>query len=130
MFRLLLAAAVCSSLDALSCMAARAENPAGGVPRYQLKVREELRYRQSSEFHGSKGASAGTSGTKTDWQVWVIRHNDNGSWRIILRSSERSWQTDSKDKKSDQPANNSLAYCDVFPDGGFTPNESLGDQMN
>jgi hypothetical protein len=128
--RVLLAAAVCCGPGALGGMAAGAEDKAGAVPRYQLKVGQELTYRQSSEFNYGKGDNAGTLGHQADWQVWVIRHNDDGSWRTVLRSSDKSSQTYGKGQKSERPADNTLAYCDVFPDGRFIPNESLGYRLN
>jgi thiol-disulfide isomerase/thioredoxin len=125
--RVLLAAFRCA-LGALSGSAAGAEG--ASLPRFRLEVGQELTYRQNYEFKYGKGDNAGILGHKTDWQVWVVRHNDDGSWRIVFRSSDKSWQVRGKGEKSEHPANNSLAYCDIFPDGRFVPNESLGYRLN
>jgi len=120
------------------------ENAAPAVPRYRLAVGQELSYRQASEFKYGKGDTAGTLRRKTEWQVWVARHNGDGSWRLVIRSIEKlSWEH-GKGQKSDlgtvalrlfgpalpDPGKTTMAYCDLFADGRATANASLGLRMN
>ena len=52
------------------------------VPRYWLKVGQELSYRTSSEFSTADGQAIKSEST---WQVWVVKQNADGSLRLILR---------------------------------------------
>jgi len=54
---------------------AMADEAASPVPRYRLKVGQELKYHGSSDFK----YESGSLGSETDWQVWVVRANDDGS---------------------------------------------------
>lgn len=92
------------------------------VPRYRLQVGQELKYQGSSEFQ----YQGGTHGYKTDWQVWVARQNDDGSWRLVVRSSQKFSQSFGGRQPSEGPPRVTLAYCDLSPDGRIVPNESLG----
>jgi peroxiredoxin len=106
----------------LAAGAARAaDEDAGSVPRYRLKVGQELNYRQTSEFKYGKGASAGTLGSRADWEVWVVRQNDDGSWRLVMRSSHSDWQ--GKDPRFARPSLH-LTHCDLFPDGRLAAHDT------
>lgn len=52
------------------------------VPRYWLKVGQELTYRTTSEFSTADGNAVSSEST---WQVWVVKQNADGGWRLILR---------------------------------------------
>lgn len=52
------------------------------VPRYWLKVGQELTYQTVSEVSMPDGQTLVNEAT---WQVWVVKQNTNGSWRLILR---------------------------------------------
>src|SRR5690242_16798568 len=52
------------------------------VPRYWLKLGQELSYRTTSEFSTANGDALASEST---WQVWVVKQNSDGSWRLILR---------------------------------------------
>ena len=52
------------------------------VPRYWLKVGQELSYRTTSEFSTADGKALASEST---WQVWVVKQNADGGWRLILR---------------------------------------------
>jgi peroxiredoxin len=113
----------------LAAGAARAaDEGAGSVPRYRLKVGQELAYRQTSEFKYGSGASAGSLGSRADWEVWVVRKNDDGSWRLVLRSTHSNWQGKAPPKE-DKPSHN-LAYCDLFPDGRLVTNATSGHSLD
>jgi peroxiredoxin len=52
------------------------------VPRYWLKVGQELSYRTTSEFSAGDGSALAGEST---WQVWVVKQNADGGWRLVLR---------------------------------------------
>lgn len=69
----------------LACLVACGETVAAddaNVPRYWLKVGQELTYETMSEVSLPEGQTAANEAT---WQVWVVKQNANGSWRLILR---------------------------------------------
>lgn len=74
------------------------------LPRYVFKVGQELSYQAHSEFRAEDGPPLKSDYT---WQVWVIRQNDDGSWRLILRQSS-SYQmppaAEGREKNADQPS--------------------------
>jgi thiol-disulfide isomerase/thioredoxin len=100
------------------------------VPRYRLKAGQELTYRSRYEFHFGSGPSAGTHQVKIDWQVWVVRKNDDGSWRLVLRTSEvfASWRG-SANPTTERPANVYMGYCDLFDDGRLGRESELGHRL-
>lgn len=96
------------------------------LPRYRLKAGQELTYRSRSEFHYGRGDSAGTHGDKTDWQVWVVRKNDDGSWRLVVRSSEVFASARGSGKATERPARVYMGHCDLFDDGRLGRQQALG----
>lgn len=52
------------------------------LPRYWLKVGQELSYVTTSEVATADGQAISNEST---WQVWVVKQNTDGSWRLILR---------------------------------------------
>ena len=52
------------------------------LPRYWLKVGQELSYVTTSEVSTADGQALMNEST---WQVWVVRQNADGTWRLILR---------------------------------------------
>jgi thiol-disulfide isomerase/thioredoxin len=114
---------------ALGPRAAVAEPPTD-APRYRLKVGQELTYRQAGEFKYGTGENAGVLSNKSDWTVWVVRANPDGGWRLVLRCGQSHSQTFGKGQKHEGQPDNSLAYCDLGPDGRFAFNDSLGFRLN
>ena len=56
-----------------------------------------------------------------------MRANPEGGWRLVLRCSLVRWRTDKEDpKKNETPAVETLAYCDLAPDGRIQRNDLLG----
>jgi peroxiredoxin len=97
------------------------------VPRYGLKAGQELTYSSRSEFHYGSGDSTGTHGYKTDWQVWVVRKNDDGSWRLVLRSNEVFTSGHGSGPSSTRVY---MGYCDLFEDGRLGRQQALGYRLN
>jgi peroxiredoxin len=94
------------------------------LPRYQFQPGQELTFRSSSVFKFGTGETAGEHGHQSDWTVWVLRANADGSFRLVLREKNVFSQT-SQGKKMDQPAQTSIVYADVFPDGRVLMNKTL-----
>lgn len=66
------------------CLLSSAEGFAAdaNIPRYWLKVGQELTYETTSEAATEGGQSAVNEST---WQVWVVKQNPDGSWRLVVR---------------------------------------------
>jgi thiol-disulfide isomerase/thioredoxin len=99
------------------------------LPAYQFKPGQVLTFHASSQFKFGEGAKAGEHGTTSDYTVWVVRPNPDGSYRLIIRDKNVFSQS-FNGKKMDQPARTSLVYADVFPDGRVLPNKSIQYQGN
>lgn len=98
------------------------DGTAGVVPRYRLKVGQELKYHGTSDFK----YDGGSLGNEMDWQVRVVRANKDGGWRLVLRLSNRRTQVVGGRNIANGPADTSLAYFDMTPDGRVVANDSLG----
>jgi peroxiredoxin len=94
------------------------------VPRYKFEPGQEMSYRTTSTFKYGEGKNAGEHGDRTDWKVWVVRPNDDGSFRLVIRQEDNFYQV-SNGKKHEQPARSRLVYADVFPDGRVLPNDTI-----
>ena len=110
----------------VACAAARAGQDDGpaGMPRYRLEVGRELSYRSTSDFKFENGAFH----TTTDWTAWVLRKNDDGSVRVVLRQSQVMARDGSVTAREEPDV--TLGYVDLFDDGRYTPNPSLGYQLD
>lgn len=105
-----------------------------GLPRYWLKVGQELNYVTSKEFVTTSGRKIKS---EADWQLWVVGENDDGSWRIVLRHVLGSATLeDDETPKPSAPANGAaaesagaeratLAVFDLFPDGRISENPAI-----
>lgn len=139
------------------CGLLRAEvpsNSASDLPRYRLQVGQELVYKGESIFRYEGGAH----GTRDSWNVWVVRENPDGSWRLVIRSGNAfgsarearrpvTGETGTLDKlldlfkqtadvatgaaevQFDGPENVTFAWCDFHPDGRIVENDSFGFRM-
>jgi peroxiredoxin len=97
---------------------------ADSLPRYQFRPGQELAIRSSSVFKYGEGQNAGEHGYQSDWTVWVLRANADGSFRLVLREKSIFSQT-SQGKKNDQPAQTRIVYADIFPDGRVLMNKTI-----
>jgi thiol-disulfide isomerase/thioredoxin len=96
------------------------------LPRYHLETGQELTYKGESQFRYGNGTSTSSLGQKSEWKVWIVRKNDDGSHRLVIRSTESRMQ----DGQAQGTPDSTLAYCDVFDDGRIVPNESLGYRLD
>ena len=92
-------------------------DPDAALPRYRLEVGREITYASSNDFKFEGGRFE----VHKEWKIWVLRKNDDGSHRVVIRTAE-SFRRDGKDRPS---AESPLVYCDIFSDGRFVPNPSL-----
>jgi len=96
-----------------------AADPAAELPRYRLTPGEELVYEGSSEFTFQSGVFA----SRQTMRVLPVRPNADGSWRVVIQNSDVEIET-RDGKKNESPADVSLAYVDLYPDGRFTEDPS------
>lgn len=94
------------------------------LPRYQFNPGQELAFRSTSEFKYGEGKNAGSHLSNSDWTVWVIRANKDGSYRLVLRE-KNTFAQKTGDRKNEQPAQTRIVYADVFPDGRILPNKTI-----
>ena len=86
---------------------------AAELPRYRLKVGQQLDYETSS----SQKYQSGEFKSAADWSVWVVTANQDGGWRLLVKKTMWHASGDrpiSKDAGAAQPE---LAYFDLTPDG-------------
>lgn len=120
-FRLLTAlAAIAVGTTAVSADLPRtAELP----PRYQFQAGQEMTYKDTMSFKYGQGDNAGAIDDNSEWTVWVVRGNADGSYRLVIRHRGISVQTIGK-TKHEQPQMD-VVYSDVFPDGRVRPNKTI-----
>lgn len=94
------------------------------APRYKFEPGQETSYRSTSTFKYGEKQTAGELGSRTDWTVWVVRPNEDGSFRLVIRQEDASYQI-LGGKKHERPARSQLVYADVFPDGRILPNDTI-----
>jgi peroxiredoxin len=127
-----LCAFLCSALAGTLCSGPplHAADNSTVPPRYRLAPGQELQYHGQSEFKYGKEDNVGTLGSTDDWQAWVVRANGDSGWRLIIRSTTKSWSSYGKDaKRSDQPARSEMASFDLTPDGRVSPSNTLSSQL-
>ncbi len=99
-----------------------ADEGSNDLPRYRLKVGQELKYHSTSDFRYENGSLGG----ETDWTAWVVGANADGGWRVVIRESSRRSQTLNGRKSNVGPADVNMAYFDLEPDGRIVANDSFG----
>jgi peroxiredoxin len=117
-----------TSVRLLGCLAALAVTAGAraddSLPRYRFQPGQEMTFRSNSEFKYGEGDKAGMHGTRSEWTVWVLRANPDGSYRLILRDKDVMVMGHGN-QKNERPAETHMAYADVFPDGRVTQNKSI-----
>jgi hypothetical protein len=63
---------------------ARADEP----PRYRFEVGQKLIYAGKSEARYKDDKHEFNTDDALKWTIWVVRKNENGSWRLILQSNK------------------------------------------
>jgi peroxiredoxin len=115
-----------AAIMAAAAVAARAGDD---VPRYRLQPGMELSYRSSSTFRHQSGAHIDEGETT----AWIVRRNDDGSVRVVLRQGSRFTATSLGQtlkslfqKQAKPPMDYNVGYFDLFPDGRIGPDAELG----
>lgn len=108
------------------------ENASKGsnLPRYRLKVGQELVYEQTSEEDlltrtEEQKKDRNVYETKYKWWVWVTKKVEAGGWRLLLRKRIDNFVTHPGKARELQFENDVLGYCDLFDDGRFTRNRTI-----
>jgi thiol-disulfide isomerase/thioredoxin len=117
-------AGITTAAVATAIAAAGAAKAGDELPRYRLEPGMELSYTGSSTFKYQSGMDTNEEETT----AWVVRKNDDGSVRIVLRQGSRSTITSVVDtikslfkKQNKQPMDYHVGYLDLFPDGRIGP---------
>ncbi len=112
-------------LTCLAALAVAAAVPAADdMPRYRFQPGQRLTFHVTSEFKSGEGDSTSNRSQQSDWTVWVVRTNADGSFRLVLRE-KRTLKTTHGKQTYDLPEWTLLVYGDVFPDGRVTPNSTI-----
>src|SRR5689334_16624995 len=102
----------------LYAAAAGADDKVNGkveLPRYKLEVGQELSYVAESSSKYESATSAGRE-YSVEWTALVLAKNDDGGWRVALRTVQKFGAS--------ERAN--VAVCNVAPNGSFSNDPSLG----
>ncbi len=127
------------------------EDSPAELPRYRLRVGQELTYRGSNDFAYERGSLAYAFLDR----AWVTRHNPDGSWRVVLCYQNQMTQQSKPKLNSlksivgwvatkaqeaakaapgtpadEEPGDRRLAYVDLHPDGRVILNESITASFN
>jgi thiol-disulfide isomerase/thioredoxin len=101
------------------------------LPRYQFAVGEQLTYAEDQEIPLlDKRADKRRRNREDRWQIFVLNHNSDGSWRLLLYRTVRLVDQKPKSPPSEIFSNSMLAYCDLSPDGRIAQNPTLGDSFD
>ena len=128
-------------LDCLAIMlvAAGASAEKTAQLEYRFNVGEELVYEHAGKENLLKDEEESDRRyeTKARWNIYPIRRNEDGSWRLVVRTWVKLLRYDreeSDDRKlgpwKQEPyvrfENTHLGYCDLAPNGSYTANPTLG----
>jgi thiol-disulfide isomerase/thioredoxin len=122
-------AGITTAAVAMAIAAVGAARAGQELPRYRLEPGMELSYAGSSTFKHQSGMHIDEEATT----AWVVRRNDDGSVRIVIRQGSRFTATSVVDtiknlfKKQDKrPMQYQFGYFDLFPDGRVGPDAEQG----
>lgn len=100
------------------------------LPHYKFHVGQELVYRitEVEDLLADKSAEDKPKApdTEVEWRVYVVRKNEDESWRLLVRRKYRSYSLDQEKKPQMHFENDFLGYVDLHPDGTYATNDSLG----
>jgi thiol-disulfide isomerase/thioredoxin len=105
----------------LGSTASRAADVSNALPVYRFEVGQELTYKGESQTKSDGDSKQPRYIFHTDWKASVVRKNPDGSYRLIVRSTQKMVMNGKTN-----PGHSSLGYCDIFPDGRIIQNHTLG----
>jgi peroxiredoxin len=110
---------LCSLFAAIGTSVARAEDP---LPRYKLKVGQELVYRTTDPAEESDGGKDRTE-RLTEWIIDVVDRDMEGKWRLVFRETiSRTYVRGSKETKQEYRSD---GYFHLTSDGRFVENQTI-----
>jgi peroxiredoxin len=115
LFAVYLCGLVCLPLTTLGCHRDASESFVPELPRYQFRVGNNYLYESKFLFEYKGGEMQ----TTELFDVWVVRENQDGSFRLVIRKTNGA-------EASESPNAEQLGYCDMHPDGRFSQNFTLG----
>jgi len=152
------AVAITASLILSPGPSALSEDSVGALPRYRFAPGQELVYQLTFEDEvrrpadGEEIRPVQKQKNEHEWRVYVVRRNEDGSFRLVIRKSEKdtrymaddyspSWEERARRMLSGKPvreageaytafSNVFFGYCDMHPDGRYESNRSLGDNSS
>jgi thiol-disulfide isomerase/thioredoxin len=110
-----------------------ADSPRGGtaLPRYQFQVGQEFVYsyrdENVDEARPRRGGPVQKSRSvgSTQWRIWVLEKNAEGSWRLFVDRDTREANVDRHVEVSARV----LHEFDIFPDGRLVARRTTGDHL-
>lgn len=112
------------------CLSGRVLADEVKVPRYHFDVGQEITYRGTTEsryrYQVSGKDRDGSYTTEEEWTLWVVRRNDDGGERLVLRSDITTTYPGQGAGRSSSATKSHLGYCDISADGRLIPNRTVG----
>lgn len=104
------------------CSLAAADDVA--LPRYRLEVGQELVYwlteqHDPREANDAKNDKGKVVHNQMEWRIVVGRQNEDGSWRLYIRTKITLVNRDGTVRKKWD----TFGYCDLHPDGSYSLDE-------
>jgi thiol-disulfide isomerase/thioredoxin len=100
------------------------------LPRYKFHVGQELVYRYTEVEDLLADNKAGDKpkppATEVEWRIYVVRENEEGNWRLLVRCNYKSYSLDKNKNPEVNFENDFLGYVDLHTDGTYATNDSLG----
>lgn len=87
-------------------------------PRYKLEVGQEIQYESVGDYRSLRSTATDHEEISQTW--WVVRQNDDGSWRVVECNVRKARQI-SEGHQPQTSQSQYLVFCDVFPDGRVVP---------
>lgn len=98
------------------------------VPRYGLRVGQELTYEGKSESAATEDQTKYVRAWT--WHVWVTRRNDDGSNRLLIQQTSSFKQVVDSIAIGGEVREVNLAWCDLQPDSTIAPNPTIAVRVN
>lgn len=99
-------------------------SPAQESPRYKLEVGQEIQYQSDEELKALRSPATTHEQITQTW--WVVRHNENGSSRVVFLQASKRTEI-SPAQKSQTSQSQYVRIFNVFPDGRVVPDTARFD---